>query len=45
MTIIDVMIKKEIVMVPVVEDNSNKIIGVVSRLDIITEKLKEGLSP
>ena len=41
MTIIGVMIKKEIVMVPVVEDNSNKIIGVVSRLDVITEKLKE----
>ena len=43
--IIDIMIKKEIVMVPVVEDNTNKIIGVVSRLDVITEKLKEGLSP
>ena len=39
--IIDIMIKKEIVMVPVVEDNTNKIIGVVSRLDVITEKLKE----
>jgi predicted transcriptional regulator len=43
--IIDIMIKKEIVMVPVVEDNTNKIIGVVSRLDVITEKLKEGLYP
>ena len=43
--IIDIMIKKEIVMVPVVEDNVNKIIGVVARLDIITEKLKEGLTP
>ena len=42
--IIDIMIKKEIVMVPVVEDNTNKIIGVVSRLDVITEKLKEGLT-
>jgi predicted transcriptional regulator len=43
--IIDIIIKKEIVMVPVVEDNSNKIIGVVTRLDVITEKLKEGLTP
>jgi CBS domain-containing protein len=43
--IIDIMIKKEIVMVPVVEDNTDKIIGVVARLDIITEKLKEGLTP
>jgi CBS domain-containing protein len=43
--IIDIMIKKEIVMVPVVEDNTNKIIGVESRLDVITEKLKEGLYP
>jgi len=40
--IIDIMIEKEIVLVPVVEDNTNKIIGVVARLDIITEKLKEG---
>ena len=43
--IIDIIIKKEIVMVPVVEDNTNKIIGVVTRLDVITEKLKEGLTP
>jgi CBS domain-containing protein len=43
--IIDIMIEKEIVMVPVVADNTNKIIGVVSRLDIITEKLKEGAVP
>ena len=43
--IIDIIIKKEIVMVPVVEDNSNKIIGVVTRLDVMTEKLKEGLTP
>jgi CBS domain-containing protein len=43
--IIDIMIKKEIVMVPVVENDTNKIIGVVSRLDVITEKLKEGLYP
>lgn len=41
--IIDIMIEKGIVMVPVVEDNSNKIIGVVSRLDVITGKLKEEL--
>jgi CBS domain-containing protein len=43
--IIDIMIKKEIVMVPVVEDDTNKIIGVVARLDVITEKLKEELTP
>jgi predicted transcriptional regulator len=43
--IIDIIIKKEIVMVPVVEDNTNKIIGIVTRLDVITEKLKEGLTP
>jgi CBS domain-containing protein len=41
--IINIMIEKGIVMVPVIEDNSNKIIGVVSRLDIITGKLKEEL--
>jgi predicted transcriptional regulator len=41
--IIDIMIKRDIIMVPVVEDNTNRIIGVVARLDIITEKLKEGL--
>jgi len=41
--IIDIMIKRDIIMVPVVEDNNNRIIGVVARLDIITEKLKEGL--
>jgi predicted transcriptional regulator len=39
------IIKKEIVMVPVVEDDANKIIGVVARLDVITEKLKEELTP
>ncbi len=43
--IIDIMIKKEIIMIPVVEDNTDKIIGVVARLDVITEKLKEGLTP
>ena len=31
-------------MVPVVEDNTNKIIGVVAEFDIIAEKLKEGLA-
>jgi len=43
--IIDIMIEKGVVMVPVVGDNTSKIIGVVSRSDIITEKLKEGLIP
>ncbi len=43
--IIDIMIEKEIIMVPVVENNSNKILGIVTRLDIITEKLKEELTP
>ncbi|MDQ6724099.1 MAG: CBS domain-containing protein [Thermoproteota archaeon] len=40
--IIGIIIKKEIEMVPVVEDNTNKIIGVVARLDIVREKLNEG---
>ncbi len=40
--IIGIIIKKEIELVPVVEDNSNKIIGVVARLDILREKLNEG---
>ena len=43
--IIDIMIQKEIVLVPVVEDgnnNNNKLLGVVARLDIIREKLNEG---
>ena len=39
--IIDIMIQKEIVLVPVVENN-NKLIGVVARLDILREKLNEG---
>jgi CBS domain-containing protein len=38
--IIDIMIQKEIVLVPVVEDG-NKLVGVVARLDIIREKLNE----
>ncbi len=42
--VIDIMIKRDIIMVPVVEDNTDRIIGVVARLDIITEKLKEGLA-
>jgi CBS-domain-containing membrane protein len=39
--VIDIIIEQEIVLVPVVDDN-NKIAGVVSRLDIIREKLNEG---
>jgi predicted transcriptional regulator len=35
------MVEKEIVLVPVVEEN-NKLIGVVARLDILREKLNEG---
>ena len=41
--IISVLVEKEIVLVPVVEDdNNNKLIGVVARLDILREKLNEG---
>ena len=40
--IIDIMIQKEIVLVPVVENDNNKLIGVVARLDILREKLNEG---
>jgi CBS domain-containing protein len=39
--VIDTIIEHEIVLVPVV-DNNNRIVGVVSRLDIIREKLNEG---
>ena len=39
--IIDIILEKEIVLVPVVEDN-NKIVGVVARLDIIRQELNEG---
>ena len=42
--IIDIMIQKEIVLVPVVEDgnnNNNKLLDVVARLDIIRQKLNE----
>src|SRR5687768_16424246 len=37
--IISIMVEKEIVLVPVVEENNNKLIGVVARLDILREKL------
>jgi predicted transcriptional regulator len=41
--IIRILVEKEIVLVPVVEDdNTNKLIGVVARLDILREKLNEG---
>jgi CBS domain-containing protein len=39
--IIRILVEKEIVLVPVVEEN-NKLIGVVARLDILREKLNEG---
>jgi CBS domain-containing protein len=41
--IIRIVVEKEIVLVPVVEDdNTNKLIGVVARLDILREKLNDG---
>ena len=40
--VIRVLVEKEIVLVPVVEDDNNKLIGVVARLDILREKLNEG---
>ena len=41
--IISIMVEKEIVLVPVVEENNNnKLIGVVAGLDILREKLNEG---
>jgi CBS domain-containing protein len=40
--IIRILVEKEIVLVPVVEGNNNKLIGVVARLDILREKLNEG---
>jgi CBS domain-containing protein len=40
--IIRILVEKEIVLVPVVEGNDNKLIGVVARLDILREKLNEG---
>ena len=43
--IMDIMIEKGIIMVPVVECNTNRILGIVTRLDIITEKLKEEMTP
>ncbi len=39
--VIDIIIEQEIVLVPVVDDN-NKIAGVVTRLDLLREKLNEG---
>ena len=44
--VIDIMIQKEIMMVPVVaekeeENNNNRLIGVVSRQDILREKFNE----
>ena len=39
--VIRILVEKEIVLVPVVEEN-NKLIGVVARLDILREKLNEG---
>jgi len=40
--VIDIMVQKEIIMVPVVEEDSNKrLIGVVSRADILREKFNE----
>ncbi len=42
--IIRILVEKEIVLVPVVDEdnNNNKLIGVVARLDILREKLNEG---
>jgi CBS domain-containing protein len=41
--IMDIMIEKEIVLVPVVQDEDDgKLIGVVARLDILRQKLNEG---
>ncbi len=40
--IIDIMIEKEIVLVPVVQEDDGKLIGVVARLDILRQKLNEG---
>ena len=37
--VIDTIIEQEIVLVPVV-DNNNRIVGVVSRLDVIKRKVK-----
>ena len=41
--IISIMVQKEIVLVPVVEDDNNKkLVGVVARLDILRERLNAG---
>lgn len=39
--VIDIMIQKEIMMVPVVEEDNNRLIGIVSRQDILREKFNE----
>jgi CBS domain-containing protein len=39
--VIDIMDKKGIEMVPVVEENDGRIIGIISRSDILKEKLNE----
>ena len=40
--IIDIMVEKEIVLVPVVQEDGKLIGGVVARLDILRQKLNEG---
>ena len=42
--IVRILVEKEIVLVPVVDEQNNnkKLIGVVARLDILREKLNEG---
>jgi CBS domain-containing protein len=43
--VISIIVQKEIVLVPVVEnDDSKKLVGVVARLDILRELLKEKLN-
>jgi CBS domain-containing protein len=39
--VIDIMIQKEIMMVPIVEEDNNRLIGVVSRRDILRAKFNE----
>lgn len=36
------LVEKEIVLVPVVQEEDGKLIGVVARLDILRQKLNEG---
>jgi predicted transcriptional regulator len=40
--IIDIMVEKEIVLVPVVQEDGKLIGSVVDRLDILRQKLNEG---